>query len=94
MSNPTYVDVQDNQEIPTNFPMVTFCNMKPMNFSSPLVQTYLYLSWNVWSIPVNPENGYERWNVTSLYEWSLAESVLPMRLLKSDPFSIITNTNR
>ncbi len=52
--------------------MVTFCNKKLMNFSSPLVKTYLNLSyvWNVWYIPVYPEPSYERYNMTSLYEWA------------------------
>jgi len=94
MSNPTYVDVQINQEVPTNFPMVTFCNMKLINFSSPLIKTYLNKTFDNWFIPVYPEPSYEKYNITSLHEWSLGELMLLVNLLNNDPSGIITNANR
>ena len=94
LSNSTYLRVEEYQEIPTNFPMVSFCNMKPMNFSSPLVQAYVSSASGFWFIPTFSQPSSNKYNITSLHEWSGAENMLLMRLLNQDPFGVITNANR
>jgi len=83
---PTYFQVVNYEEIPAPFPMISFCNMKPVVFGSPTVESYLL----TYVLDFYQLKSF----YTSLFEWSQACAYLLRILVNQDPHKVITDTNR
>ena len=82
----TYLAIQTKQSVPAEFPMVSFCNIKPVNYSSTTVKTFLFSQATNYYLPqIGP---------TSMYEWAMGINMLLRILINRDPSNVITDSNR
>lgn len=81
-----YMSVNTYNEIPTKFPMISFCSMNTFNFASSIVQAYLASYSSDFYYPVQ--------FFKSPYEWILVSSILARSQVNKDPRNVITDANR
>ena len=82
-SYPSYVTIQIVQEIPSQFPAVSFCNMKTVNASNSYTKSYLTSNAMYFTLPQNM--------FPSLGTWSLISSWLMRTTINNDKTLTIAN---
>ena len=75
-SYPSYISTSIIQEIPTNFPMISFCNIKSINYSNPKTLDYIQTNYESLYIPISL--------AVSPFDWLISQQYVLRQFINND----------